>query len=66
MIGTGDAWYTQAGLLLPKTNLANIRFQPFAEFSRQTFDRYGSSAFLYWGAGGNIFLDGHHSRISLK
>lgn len=66
VIGTGDAWYTQAGLLLPKTVLPGIRLQPFGEFSRQTFDRYGRSAFLYWGAGGNIFLDGHHSRISLK
>jgi len=66
VIGTGDSWYTQAGLLLPKTILQNVRLQPFGEFSRQTFDRYGRSAFLFWGAGGNIFLDGHHSRISLK
>ena len=66
VIGTGDTWYTQAGLLLPKTVVPGIRLQPFGEFSRQTFDRYGRSAFLYWSAGGNIFLDGHHSRISLK
>ena len=66
VIGTGDAWYTQAGLLLPKTVLPGVRLQPFGEFSRQTFDRYGSPAFLFWGAGGNIYLDGHHSRISLK
>lgn len=66
VIGTGDAWYTQAGLLLSKTILQSVRLQPFGEFSRQTFDRYGHSAFLYWGAGGNIFLDGHHSRITLK
>jgi len=66
VIGTGDTWYTQAGILLPNTVLGGVRMQPFGEFSRQTFDRYGSSAFLFWGAGGNIYLDGHHSRISFK
>lgn len=65
-IGTGNAWYTQAGLLLPKTIPHTVRLQPFGEFSRQSFDRYGSSTFTWWSAGGNIYLDGHHSRISFK
>ena len=66
-VGTGNSWFTQAGLLLPKTILRGaVRFQPFGEFSRQTFDRYGSAVFTYWSTGTNILLDGHHARISFK
>jgi hypothetical protein len=66
-IGTGNTWYSQAGILLPKTILrGKIRFQPFGEFSRQQFDRYGSALFTFWGAGGNILLDGHHARLTVK
>ncbi|SFM89458.1 hypothetical protein SAMN05428949_1204 [Chitinophaga sp. YR627] len=68
IIGTGSSWFTQAGLLLPKTLLKTdaIRIQPFAEYSLQQFDRYGTSKFTWWSAGGNIYLDGHHARISFK
>jgi hypothetical protein len=68
LIGTGISWFTQAGLLLPKTLLNSdaVRLQPFGEFSFQKFDRYGDAHFTYWSVGGNIFLDGHHARISFK
>ena len=67
VIGTGTSFFTQAGLLLPKTLLnSSVRLQPFGEFSLQKFDRYGDSKFTYWSGGGNIYLDGHHSRISVK
>ncbi|MDO6431149.1 hypothetical protein Q4E93_11150 [Flavitalea sp. BT771] len=68
IIGTGSSWFTQAGLLLPKTLLRTdaVRLQPFAEYSFQQFDRYGSAKFTWWSAGGNIYLDGHHARISIK
>lgn len=67
IIGTGTSWFTQVGLLLPK-NLFNskTRFQPFGEYSMQKFERFGNARFTYWSAGGNIYLDGHHARISLK
>ena len=64
--GTGNSWYSQAGVLLPRDVLKGVRLQPFGEFSRQVFDRYGLSAFTWWGAGGNVYLDGHHSRVSFK
>ncbi|TFF37778.1 porin [Mucilaginibacter psychrotolerans] len=67
IIGTGTSWFTQIGLLLPKTILnGKTRFQTFGEYSRQKFDRFGNASFTYWSAGGNIYLDGHHARISLK
>jgi hypothetical protein len=66
-IGTGWSWFTQAGLLLPRGKAdSKVRFQPFAEFSLQQFQRYGEAKFTYWSAGGNIFLDGHNARISFK
>ena len=67
LIGTGISWFTQVGLLLPKTNpKQTVRFQPFGEFSYQKFDRFGQNQFTYWSTGGNIYLDGHHARISAK
>jgi len=67
VIGTGQTWFTQAGLLLPKTILkGKVRLQPYGEFSFQRFERFGNANFTYWSAGGNIFLDGHHARISFK
>lgn len=67
IIGTGTSWFSQAGLLLPKTLLkSRTRLQAFGEFSLQQFERYGNANFTYWSAGGNIYLDGHHSRISFK
>lgn len=67
LIGTGKSWFTQAGLLLPRDLFhSDVRFQPFGEFSLQTFERYGDSKFTYWSAGGNVYLDGHHARVSFK
>jgi hypothetical protein len=67
VIGTGTSWFTQAGLLLPaKWFGKNLRAQPFGEFSLQKYDRYGGSKFTYWSAGGNLYLDGHHAKISFK
>ncbi|MFD0764603.1 hypothetical protein ACFQZI_07040 [Mucilaginibacter lutimaris] len=67
LIGTGTSWFTQAGILLPKTfSGKSTRLQPFGEFSLEKFERFKDATFTYWSAGGNIYLDGHHARISLK
>lgn len=67
IIGTGTSWFTQAGILLPKTMWRSaVRVQAFGEYSWQRFQRYGSNAFTYWSCGSNIFLDGHHARVTLK
>jgi hypothetical protein len=67
IIGSGYSWLTQAGLLLPKTIFnGKIRLQPFGEYSYQKFERFGVAKFTYWSAGGNIYIDGHHARITVK
>jgi hypothetical protein len=65
-IGTGKTVFSQAGLLLPSNLMRKARLQPFAELSLQRFQRYGDELFSYWSAGGNIYLDGHHAKISVK
>jgi len=66
VIGTGKTLFTQAGLLLPKNWVSKIRLQPFAELSLQRFERYNDAIFSYWSAGGNIYLDSHHAKLSFK
>lgn len=67
VIGTGNSWFTQAGLLLPKTMWkAAVRLQPFGEFSLQNLQRYPGTSLTYWSCGSNVYLDGHHARVSLK
>ena len=66
VIGTGKTWFTQAGLLLPKTWARKVRLQPFAELALQRFERYGSALFSNWSAGGNLYLDGQHAKFSFK
>jgi len=64
--GTGNTLFTQIGILLPKPHSSKTRIQPFAELSLQKFERYGDSGFHNWSAGGNIYLDGHHARLTFK
>jgi len=67
VVGTGKIWFTQSGLLLPNSwFMSKIRLQPFGEFTVQEYQRYGTAKFTYWSAGGNLYLDGHHARISFK
>jgi len=66
VIGTGKTWFTQAGLLLPKNWIPKLRLQPFAELSLQRFERYGKETFSSWSTGGNLYLDDHHAKFSIK
>lgn len=62
-VGTGDLWYTQAGLLLPKGLLKKVRVQPFAAYTYKMLDYLGAAGH-YWDAGANFFIDGHHAKIT--
>lgn len=66
LLGTGNIWYTQAGLLLPKGLLTNkVRFQPFASYTRHDLDALVGAAHSY-DAGLNCFLDGHHAKFTFQ
>lgn len=63
-IGTGSTWYTQAGFLLPKFS-DKVRLQPFAAYTYQDFDAL-DEAISSFDAGANVFLDGHHAKLTLQ
>lgn len=65
LLGTGNIWYTQAGFLLPKTISKKVRIQPFAAYTYKKFDAH-NGAMNYFDAGANLFLDGHHSKVTLQ
>lgn len=66
LIGTGNIFYTEAGLLLPKSWGGKIgRFQPFGTYTHKNFEALREAS-NQWGIGMNYFMDGHHSKISFK
>ena len=62
-VGTGKIWYTQAGLLLPKGKHDKMRIQPFAAYTYKKLDALDEAGH-YFDVGGNIFLNGHHAKIT--
>lgn len=62
-VGTGNIWYTQAGLLLPKGKKGKMRIQPFGAYTWKKFD-YLDEAGSYFDIGANFFIDGHHAKIT--
>jgi hypothetical protein len=65
MLGTGNIWYTQAGLLLPKFNDAKVRLQPFVAYTLQDLEALNETMTSF-DAGMNILLDGHHAKITFQ
>lgn len=63
-IGTGDIWYTQAGLLLPKLSNGTA-FMPYATFTYKNFDRIGKAS-AQFDLGLNYFLSGHNAKLTLQ
>jgi hypothetical protein len=65
-IGSGNIWYTQAGILLPnKVDYPKIRVQPFGAFTYKKFDALDNST-KQFDLGTNFFLDGHHAKITAQ
>jgi hypothetical protein len=62
-IGTGNIWYTQAGLLLPNKTNDKLKLQPYAAY---TFKRLKAldDAGHYFDVGCNFFLDAHHAKLT--
>ena len=66
MIGTGSIFYTQAGILLPKTSdKPKMRLQPFAAYTSKKFEALSKTG-SYFDLGSNFFIDGHHAKITLQ
>ncbi len=66
LIGTGNIFYTQAGVLLPNKNLKpKLRIQPFAAYTHKNFEAL-ENATSNVDLGANFFLDGHHAKITTQ
>ncbi|MBL7962856.1 MAG: porin [Flavobacteriales bacterium] len=65
MLGTGNIWYTQAGLLLPKWNNSKVRYQPFVAYTMQDLEALEEPMGSF-DAGFNILLDGHHAKLTFQ
>lgn len=66
MIGTGTIFYTQLGLLLPKSaEKPKMRVQPFTAFTSKKFDAL-PKAVSNFDIGVNWLIDGHHAKITTQ
>lgn len=65
LLGTGNIWYTQAGLLLPKTISKKMRLQPFVAYTMKNLKAIDGTM-NFFDAGCNMYLDGHHSKLTLQ
>ena len=61
---TGDMFYTHVGYLIPGDK-TKTRVQPYVSFNTRQIDAIEDNA-TRLGVGGNIFLTGHHSKISVE
>lgn len=65
-IGSGNIWYTQAGILLPnKEAKPKVRIQPFGAVTYKNFDALTQSS-TQFDIGSNFFIDGHHAKITAQ
>ncbi len=66
MIGTGNIWFTEAGLLLPNANeKPKVRIQPYASYTYKNFDALEKASGQY-NVGANFLIDGHHAKITTQ
>ena len=66
VIGSGNIWYTQAGVLLPTSQeKPKLRVQPFGAYTYKNFDALDKASSQF-DVGANFFLDGHHAKITTQ
>jgi hypothetical protein len=61
---TGNMFYTQLGYTIPGAT-EKVRYQPYVTYNNRNIDTLGDNA-TRMGLGGNIFLTGHHSKLTLE
>lgn len=65
-IGTGNIFYTQAGILLPnKAEKPKLRIQPFTAYTYKDFEAF-DTGLSNFDIGANFFIDGHHAKITTQ
>lgn len=66
MIGTGNIYYLQAGLLLPnQAEKPKLRIQPFAAYTNKNFQALEKSSSQF-DVGANFFIDGQNAKITTQ
>ena len=71
LIGTGNILHGEVGFLLPKSISTKFKLQPYTAFTMSTFEGVKDAEGDEHGvriidAGANIFLEGHHAKITLN
>jgi hypothetical protein len=62
--GSGGMFYAQAGYLLPG-DITKPRIQPFASYASNSYDATPDNRNIF-GVGGNLYLDGHNSKLTIE
>ena len=62
--GSGGMFYTHLGYVLP-FNKCKTKFQPYLSYANNSYQAVDEDLNSI-GVGANIFLDGHHSKLSLE
>lgn len=66
MLGTGDIYYSQAGLLLPRLGEQDkIRLQPFVAYTRKNLEALQKGG-DYWDFGSNLLIQQHNAKVSFQ
>jgi hypothetical protein len=65
LLGTGQIWYAQGGLLLPKPAELKLRVQPVAAFAYKKIEQLRQAG-AFWDIGTNFYLDGHHAKMTIQ
>ena len=62
--GTGGMFYGHVGYLIPREG-SNPKFQPYVSYATNSYDAVTSNRNIF-GIGGNLFFEGHNSKLTLE
>ncbi len=62
--GTGNMFYAHVGYVVPG-DLKKARFQPYLSYGSNSYDALSDNRNVF-GVGGNLYLSGHNSKLTLE
>ncbi len=65
MLGTGNAGYTELGILIPGTVGQEIQFQPYVNHQLAKWEGY-QDIMAHFGVGLNMFIHKHNAKVTLE